>query len=52
MEEIAKKTDLSENKIQAVIAKGHKANKAAVEKAKAEVELPAEDPTRQSERLR
>ena len=52
MEEIAKKTDLPENKIQSVIAKVHKANKAAVEKAKAAVELPAEDPTRQSERLK
>ena len=52
VEDIAKKTDLPENKIQAVIAKVHKANKAAIEKAKAAVELPAEDPTRQSERLK
>ena len=49
MEEIAKKTDLPENKIHAVIAKVHKANKAAVAQAKAAVELPPEDPTRQSE---
>ena len=52
VEEIAKMTDLPENKIQSVIAKVHKANKSAVEKAKAAVELPAEDPTRQSERLK
>ena len=52
VEEIAKKTDLPENKIQDVIAKVHKANKLALAVAKGEVELPAEEPTRQSERLK
>ena len=52
VEEIAKKTDLPENKIHDVIAKVNKANKTATALAKAAVELPAEDPTRQSERLK
>ena len=52
VEEIARKTDLPENKIHAAMAKVHKANKAAVQQAKAAVELPPEDPTRQSERLK
>ena len=52
VEEIAKKTDLPENKIHAVIAEVRKANKAAIEQAKVAVELPAEDLTRQSDRLK
>ena len=52
VEEIAKKTDLPANKIHDVIAKVHKANKAAVALAKGAVELPPEEPTRQSERLK
>ena len=52
VEEIALKTDLPENKIHSVIAKVHKANKSALAVAKGEVELPAEEPTRQSERLK
>jgi len=52
MEEIAKKTDLPEKKIQDVIAKVHKANKLALAVAKGGVELPSEKPTRQSERLK
>ena len=52
VEEIAKKTDLPENKIHSVIAKVHKANKAAVEKAKPPVELPAEDPKTESRKRR
>ena len=52
MEEIAKKTDLPESKIHNVIAKVHKANKLALAVAKGEVELPPEEPTRQSERLK
>jgi len=52
VEEIAKKTDLPENKIRNVIAKVHKANKLALAVAKGEVELPPEEPTRQSERLK
>ena len=52
VEEIAKRTDLPENKIQAVIAKVHKANKLALAVAKDGVNLPPEEPTRQSERLK
>ena len=52
VEEIAKKTDLPENKIQDVIAKVHKANKLALAVANGGVELPSEEPTRQSERLK
>ena len=48
-EEISKMTDLPENKIHSVIAKVHKANKSALVVAKGEVELPPEEPTRQSE---
>ena len=52
VEEIAKKTDLPENKIHDVIAKVNKANKLAIATAKGEMQLPVEEPTRQSERLK
>ena len=52
MEEIAKKTDLPENKIHSVIAQVHKANKKAITESKGEVVLPTEEPTRHSERLK
>ena len=50
--EIAKKTDLPENKIHDVIAKVNKANKLAIAAAKDEMQLPVEEPTRQCERLK
>ena len=52
VEEIAKKPDLPENKNQDVIAKVHKANKLVSAAAKGEAEIPSEEPTRQSERLK
>ena len=52
VEEIAKKTDLPENKMRGVIAKVHKDNKLALAIAKGEGELPPEEATRQAESLK
>ena len=52
VEVIAKKTDLPENKKHSVIAKVYNANTLALAVAKVEVELPPQEITRQSERLK